>query len=47
MQFAGGKQVPELQKALKPMQITLQEQPFLGGLEPNFADLAVAGNFAV
>ncbi len=47
VQFAGGKQVPELQKALKPMQIILQEQPFLGGTEPNFADLAVAGNFAV
>ena len=47
VQFAGGKHIPELQKALKPMQIILQEQPFLGGTEPNFADLAVAGNFAV
>ena len=29
------------------MRIILEEQPYLGGTDPNFADLAVAGNFAV
>ena len=47
LQFAGRAYVPQFQQALKPMQIILEEQPFLGGTEPNFADLAVAGNFAV
>ena len=49
LQSAGGSEanIDELQKALEPMRVTIQEQPFLGGQEPNFADLAVAGAFAV
>ena len=47
MQFAGREHVPQLQQALQPMRIILEEQPYLGGTDPNFADLAVAGNFAV
>lgn len=39
--------VKHFQDALEPMRLILQEQPFLGGASPNFADLAVAGNFAV
>lgn len=36
-----------LRKALQPLRVTLEDQPFLGGTEPNFADLAIAGAFAV
>ena len=45
--------VTALQSALEPMRRMLQDgdsmeaQPFLGGLEPNYADLAIAGNFLV
>lgn len=46
-QFAGREHVPQFQQALQPMRIILEEQPYLGGTDPNFADLAVAGNFAV
>lgn len=37
----------QLQYTLEPMRLILKEQPFLGGTTPNFADLAVAGCFAV
>ena len=37
----------QLQNSLEPMRLILREQPFLGGKNPNFADLAVAGYFAV
>ena len=46
-QFGGRLQVKQLQKSLEPMRLILKEQPFLGGTTPNFADLAVAGCFAV
>ena len=36
-----------LRKALQPLRVTLEDQPFLGGSEANYADLAVAGAFAV
>lgn len=46
-QFGGSAKVKHLQGALEPMRRILEEQPFLGGSTPNFADLAVAGHFAV
>ena len=46
-QFGGAMRVKHFQEALEPMRLILQEQPFLGGASPNFADLAVGGNFAV
>ena len=49
MQTAGESQenMAALQKVLGPMRVTIQDQSFLGGEEPNFADFAVAGAFAV
>ena len=49
MQMAGEspQNMAALQKVLEPMRVTIQDQPFLGGEEPNFADFAVAGAFAV
>ncbi|KAL3148037.1 hypothetical protein ABBQ38_014327 [Trebouxia sp. C0009 RCD-2024] len=44
--FGGSAKVKHLQGALEPMRRILEEQPFLGGSTPNFADLAVAGHFA-
>jgi len=35
------------QKSLEPMRLLLSDQPFFGGSEPKYADLAVAGAFAV
>ena len=46
-QFGGPSKVKHFQGALEPMRCILREQPFLGGSTPNFADLAVAGHFAV
>lgn len=46
-QFGGRLQVKQLQTNLEPMRLIVKEQPFLGGTVPNFADLAVAGCFAV
>lgn len=46
-QFGGRLQVKQLQNTLEPMRLILKEQPFLGGTTPNFADLAIAGCFAV
>lgn len=46
-QFGGRLQVKQLQKSLEPMRLILKEQPCLGGKTLNFADLAVAGHFAV
>lgn len=34
-------------QALAPICATIQDHPFLGGSQPNFADFAVAGAFVV
>ena len=40
-------QVQQLRKDLEPLRQTLKTNQFLGGSQPNYADIAVAGNFLV
>lgn len=39
------ERLPEVRQALAPVRQTLSAQPFLGGKEPNFADMCMLGAF--
>jgi len=39
------ERLPEVRRSLEPVRLTIASQPFLGGKEPNFADMCMLGVF--
>ena len=49
LQFAGdqGEHIQELRKVMKPLQLTLDKHPYLGGKEPALTDLLLFAHIRV